>query len=170
MAPSLQARVLDNHAIYNIAFALTEFRSPQFYDAVRAVRVAAYDQILQLPDNETVILTDAYFEDSDWGWESWKAIEQLARLRRWTFLTISLACDAPQHRRRIVTEERAGRGKLQDPSYVDRVAARRLIEKAGPLSSRLDITHRSAEDAASILVDWIEGITSAAELSGMTDV
>jgi cytidylate kinase len=78
MAPRLKARVLDNHTVYNVAFALTEFRSPQFYDAVRAVRDAAFEQILRLPADETVILTNAYFDDSDWAWENWRAIEQLA--------------------------------------------------------------------------------------------
>lgn len=158
MAPRLNARVLDNHAIYNIAFALADFGSPSFYDAVRAVRIAAYDQVLKLPDDETVILTDAYFDDADWAWESWTAIEQLAERRRWPFLTISLICDASEHRRRIVTEERAARGKLRDASYVDRAAQRRLIEKQGPLSLCLDTTHRSGEEASSILVDWIERV------------
>src|SRR5579872_2739685 len=88
MAERLGARLLDNHAIYNVAFALTEFRSPEFYDAVRGSRKAAYDQILRLPDDETVILTDAYFDDSEWARESWAALVQLAEKRRWPFLTI----------------------------------------------------------------------------------
>lgn len=156
MAARLQARVLDNHAIYNVAFALTDFRSPGFYDAVRALRAAAYDQILRLPDNETVILTDAYFDDTDWGRESWSVIDLLADQRGWPFFSIALVCEAAEHRRRIVNEERAGRGKLQDASYVDRAVTRRLIENVGGLCNRLDTTDLSADYAASILVDWIE--------------
>lgn len=34
MAKCLEARVLDNHAIYNVGFALTNFRSPAFYEAL----------------------------------------------------------------------------------------------------------------------------------------
>src|SRR5689334_14370990 len=103
MAPQLGARLLDNHAIYNTAFALTEFRSPEFYEAVRASRAAAYRQILHMPEDETVILTDAYFDDSDWARESWQALEQLAEQRRWPLFTIALICDPPEHRRRIVS-------------------------------------------------------------------
>lgn len=155
MANQLNARVLDNHAIYNVAFALTEFRSPAFYDAVRASRSAAYEQILRLPDNETVILTDAYFDDTDWGRESWRTIEQLADRRRWPFFSVALLCEAIEHRGRIVSAERAGRGKLQDASYVDRAITRRLIERDKGFSKRLDITGLSADGAASLLIDWI---------------
>ncbi len=160
MAIRLNARVLDNHAIYNVAFALTEFRSPGFYDAVRASRAAAFQQLLRLPDNETVIFTDAYFDDSKWGWESWGTIEHLADQRRWPFFSVALVCEAAEHRRRIVSAERAERGKLQDASYVDRTVTRRLIERTGDLSKRLDITHLSADTAASFLADWVEATTS----------
>jgi thymidylate kinase len=161
MVPKLRARLLDNHAIYNIAFALTEFRSAQFYDTVRASRAAAYDQILRMADDETVILTDAYFDDADWPRESWQALEQLAEQRRWPFLTIALSCDPPEHRRRIVSEDRALRGKVRDPSLVDRAATRTLFERVGPYSTRLDVTHRSAEEAAAMLVDWINACASS---------
>ena len=38
LAEQIAGKLLDNHSIYNIAFALTEFRTPEFYDTVRAVR------------------------------------------------------------------------------------------------------------------------------------
>jgi predicted kinase len=41
LAERLSARVLDNHSIYNVAFALTKPRSPEFYETVRAVREVA---------------------------------------------------------------------------------------------------------------------------------
>ncbi len=161
MAPRLNARILDNHAIYNVAFGLADFRSPQFFDIVRAARSAAYDQILRLPEHETVILTDAYFDDSDWAWENWKAIEQLAEERGWPFLTLALLCEAPEHQQRIANGDREARGKLRDPSYVDRAAQRRLIERDGPGSLRLDVTNLSVEDAAAMLSERIDASQAA---------
>jgi hypothetical protein len=156
MAPRLNARVLDNHAIYNVAFALTDFKTPAYYDAQRAMRATAHDLVLRLPDHETVILTDAYNSHSDWAWENWRAIEQLAAARRWPFFTIALYCDADEHRRRIVAADRAFRGKLQDPAYVDRAEGRPLIERDGPLALRLDVTNLSAEESAAAIASWIE--------------
>lgn len=155
LAPNLKARVLDNHAVYNVGFALADFRSPAFYNAVRAVRAVAYDLILQAPETETVILTAADFIDSDWGRENWQAVQQLAADRRWPFYPIALYCEPSEHRRRIVNEGRAGRGKLQDASAVNAMVDRPLAEGRGPHSLRLDITDITAADAASSISAWV---------------
>ena len=49
LADQLGAKLLDNHSVYNVAFALTEFKSPEFYDTVRAVRAIAFSRVLALP-------------------------------------------------------------------------------------------------------------------------
>jgi cytidylate kinase len=48
IAKELGGRLLDNHTIYNPAFALTEFRSPAFYDTVRAVRDVAFQRAAEI--------------------------------------------------------------------------------------------------------------------------
>ncbi|MBN9087803.1 MAG: hypothetical protein J0J01_12910 [Reyranella sp.] len=58
LAELIGARLLDNHSVFNVAFALTEFRSPAFYDTVRAVREIAYQRILELPAGVPVVLTN----------------------------------------------------------------------------------------------------------------
>ena len=46
LADLIGGKLLDNHSVFNVAFALTEFKSPAFYDTVRAVREIAYRRIL----------------------------------------------------------------------------------------------------------------------------
>ncbi|UXN58738.1 hypothetical protein [Phyllobacterium zundukense] len=67
LADKIGGKLLDNHSIYNIAFALTEFRSPNFYDTVRATRDLAYQRVLTLPTTMPVILTNWYSKGSAWG-------------------------------------------------------------------------------------------------------
>jgi predicted kinase len=155
LATDLKARVLDNHAIYNVGFALADFRSPAFYNAVRAVRAASYDQILRAPDTESVILTAADFIDNDWGRENWQAVEKLAADRRWLFFSVALYCEPSEHRRRIADEDRARRGKLQDANAVDTMIDRPIAEGRGSRSLRLDITDMTAIDAASYISAWV---------------
>lgn len=155
MAKRLNARVLDNHAIYNVGFALTDFRSPAFYDAVRAVRTTAYEQILLLPDNEIVILTAADFDDSEWGRENWQAVVRLAEERRWPLYSIVLRCDPAEHRRRIIDIDREGRGKLRDADAVATMTMRPLARADGSRCMELDVTLMAAEDAALRLVEWM---------------
>lgn len=155
MAKRLKARVLDNHTIYNVGFALTDFSSPAFYDAVRSVRTAAYEQILRLPDSEIVILTAADFDDSQWGRENWQAVAHLADERRWPFFSIILRCHPAEHVRRIVNEDREGIGKLRDAEAVATMAVRPLIQAEGRRNTELDITMMAAEDAALHIIEWM---------------
>lgn len=150
----LNARVLDNHAIYNVAFALTNFQTPEFFEAVRAVRRASYEQILKLPKDQLLILTDAYFEDSDWARESWKAVEELARARG-LLLSVALFCEPAEHRRRIVSADRTSRGKVTDARYVDGFAERRPIADRGDVNLGMDVTNLTADAAAAQIADWV---------------
>lgn len=43
LADLLGARLLDNHSMFNIAIALTDYPSPAYYAAVHAVRDLAFD-------------------------------------------------------------------------------------------------------------------------------
>jgi hypothetical protein len=154
LAAHLKARLLDNHAIHDVAFALTEFRSAEFYETARAVRTVAYDRIVRLPPSMSIILTDAFFEDSAWGRESWDDVLSLAERRKAPLLAVCLSCDPDEHRRRIVSPDRAAKGKVQEAGYVDRCIGRMLMQLGGPQSLSLDVTQVSPREAASHIATW----------------
>jgi hypothetical protein len=81
LAELLDGKLLDNHSIYNVAFAVTEFRTPPFYQTVRAVRDIAYARVLELPAATPIVLTNWYSEDSAWSVENWDEVIALARRR-----------------------------------------------------------------------------------------
>lgn len=156
LAARLKARLLDNHAIHDVAFALTEFRSAEFYETVRAVRTVAYDRIVRLPRSMSVILTDAFFVDSAWGRESWNDMLSMAERRKAPLLSVGLSCDPDEHRRRIVSPDRAAKGKVQDAEYVDRCIGRKLMRLDGPRSLPLDVTRMGSKEAADQIATWAE--------------
>ncbi len=119
------------------------------------MRCTAYGQVLALPVGETVILTDAYFQDSEWARESWDDVERLARERGAPFMTVALHCDTHEHLRRIVTEDRDARGKITDPAYVETTRNRALLERRGDSHLDLDVTGLSATQSAQRIADWI---------------
>ena len=57
LAAQMSGRLLDIHTVYNLAFALTEFRSPEFVETVEAVEAIAHQLILKLPSDVPVVLT-----------------------------------------------------------------------------------------------------------------
>jgi hypothetical protein len=101
LAELIGGKVLDNHSVFNVAFVLTEFKSPAFYDTVRAVRDIAYRRILDLPADVPVVLTNWYSQGSAWGEENWDRAIVLAKERRCALNVVTLACRPEENARRI---------------------------------------------------------------------
>ncbi|MCZ4092453.1 hypothetical protein [Sinorhizobium psoraleae] len=53
----ISGRLLDIHSVYNVAFALAEFKSPEFIETVEKIEAIAHDLILKLPAEIPVVLT-----------------------------------------------------------------------------------------------------------------
>lgn len=156
LADLIGAKVLDNHSVYNVGFALTEFRSPAFYETVRAVRDIAFDRILTLPAELPVILTNWYSQDSDWSRENWDEVIALARRRQTALNIVVLACSVEENIRRIQCEGRESARKPRDPAMVaGNRAGRPLLDYGGDRLLRLDVTSLSAQDAASRIANWL---------------
>ena len=153
----LDGRLLDNHSIYNVAFALTEFRSEEFYDTVRAVRAIAYERAAAIPSAVPITLTNAHFEDSAWGNECWDAAIDLARQRGSQLYVVVLTCtDLDEHDRRIRSADRALKRKPQDPAiYTARNSGRRPIDRDADHLLHLDVTGLTAEQSADRIAQWI---------------
>lgn len=156
LASLIGARLLDNHAVYDVAFALTEFRSPEFYATVRGVRTVAYERIAASSSTTSVILTGADFEGSDWGLESWRAVLALAQRCGAPLFAVQLRCAPEEHRRRIVSESRGEKGKLRDPASVGQWAGRRPFAWGAHKSLELDVTALPPDDAAQTVKRWLD--------------
>ena len=164
LAPLLGAKLLDVHTIYNVAFALTEFRSPEFYDTVRAVEAIAYERVLALPAHVPVLLTTATFEGSDWAKESWDRLLALAE-RRDGLAVVLLRCSLEENERRIASEGRGAKRKPQDPELARGNHERldRLMKRGADRTLDLDTTGLLPEEAARHIANWLEGGRSANE-------
>ncbi len=149
------ARLLDNHSIYNVALALTEFKSAVYFDTIRAIREIAYSRVLDLPDDVPVILTNAHFKDSDWGNESWDRAQSLAEERSVPMLVAVLSCSRPELERRIQGESRKAKRKPRDLAVFKPNSELRPPIDRGNHVLRLDTTDLSAEEAADRILAWV---------------
>lgn len=159
LARQLNGRLLDIHSVYNIAFALTEFRSPEFREAVERVEAIAHDLILKRPPDEPVILTTVLAGDNDWGLAEWARIQALGA-RRPPFCVVHIHCTLDENIRRITSAGRQASRKPTDPAM-----ARRNQSEAKPLLGgeeahllRLDTTDLSPDAAAEAIAAWLRGI------------
>jgi predicted kinase len=170
LAPMHGARLLDNHSIYNVAFALTEYKSPEYYETIRAVRAIAYNRLLELPPMLPVILTNAHFQSSKWGNECWDAAINLAKRRGCPHFVIVLACSEKENARRIQSIGRAAKRKPRDPAFFTGDSqGRQLLDRGGDETLRLDVTHYSAEEAAQEIAVWLASFAISSQESKADD-
>ncbi|MFQ6549361.1 AAA family ATPase [Aestuariibius sp. 2305UL40-4] len=157
LAALLHGRLLDIHTVYNVAFALTEFKSPEFRDTVEKVEAIAHDLILKLPPDQPVILTTVLAGDSAWGAAEWQRIVDLGKARP-PFCVVHIHCDENENIRRIQSEERDLKRKPRDPSYVLRnhAEAKPLLGADEDRVLNLDTTHLTARQSASTITDWLD--------------
>jgi broad-specificity NMP kinase len=166
LAEAIGGRLVDNHSIYNLAFALTEVKSEAYFETLRAVRAIAFRRVLELPPETPVVATNAHMTDSAWGNENWDAWADLARLRGSRLLVVVLDCDPDELDRRIASPERARKRKLTDPAaFTGARAGRPLIDRGGDATLRLDTTRLSTEETFSRVLAFVAA--ERAEPSGV---
>jgi len=160
LAPMIDARLLDNHTIYNPAFATTEFRSPEFYDTVRAVRTVAFDRAAALPRDVPVILTTAPGANRAWGEEWQRAIRALADRRAARLCAVYLTCAEDEHHRRLVSRERELLRKLTDASALERLRQYQPLLDHANAVLELDVGGLKPDTAARAIADWLDRLAT----------
>lgn len=165
LAATLGGRLLDIHSIYNVAFALTEFGSPEFVDTVERVEAIAHGLIRKLPLGTPVVLTTVLAGDSELGRAEWSRIVALGRDRP-PLLVVHIACDLDENMRRIQSPQRDDKRKPRDPQM-----ARRNQLSGKPLAGadaahllKLDTTAMSADQAAGAIARWISTLATDRDL------
>jgi len=162
LAEALNAKLVDNHSIYNLAFALAEPKSEPYFAILREVRAVAMKWAGALPTETPIILTNAHFADSEWGNNNWDEVISLARVRAARLLVVVLDCDVAENDGRIASPDRALRRKLTDPTqFFAAREGRRLIDRGGDDLLRIDTTTLSAEQTAEQVLAWVRSVASA---------
>lgn len=151
----LNGRLLDIHTVYNLAFALTEFKTPEFKATVEQVEAIAHDLIHRLDKDVPVVLTTVLAGDDAWAHAEWERMLELGRARP-PFCVVHVACDLEENIERIQSAERDLKRKPRDPTYVRRnhEQAKMLAGSDEDILLKLDVTSLSAMEAAQTIADW----------------
>ena len=159
LSKSNGAKILDNHSIYNVAFALTEFKSPEFYKTVSDVRAIAYQRVKELPSDVPVILTNAHVQDSSWGNACWDEALKLAKSCKRAHVVVILDCSREENSKRIQGVDREDMRKPRDPQmFRQGPIDRPLIDRDADHLIRMDVTNLSAQQVADHLHSWLDGL------------
>ncbi|MEP3638081.1 MAG: AAA family ATPase [Paracoccaceae bacterium] len=159
LASVLQGRLLDIHTVYNVAFALTEFKTPEFKATVEKVEAIAHDLIYKLPQDQPVVLTTVLAGDSEWGDAEWQRLVELGKVRP-PFCVVHVSCDLGENTRRIQSEERDLKQKPRDPEMAlrNQTEAKVLAGSNAPNLLRLDTTEMTPDIAANAISSWANSL------------
>ncbi|MDZ3833438.1 MAG: AAA family ATPase [Sphingopyxis sp.] len=155
LAEALGARLIDNHTLYDPAFATTDFGSEAFFDTVRAVRAIAFERAAALPQATAIILMIAPSQRRAWGEEWQAAIRSLADARRARLYGVHLSCADVERARRIAAPDRVRSRKLSDAAVVGDGMARPILLDHCDAVFDIDVTDRSADSAAAAIRRWV---------------
>lgn len=154
LADAVQGRLIDNHTLYNPAFATTDFRSAAFYETVRAVREIAFDRAAELPPETVIVLTIAPGLNRAWGEEWQRAIRALADRRGDALLGVHLHCSIEEGARRMTDPSRVALRKLTDSSVLTDGIDRPVRLDHCDARLKLDVTRLAPDEAARAITAW----------------
>lgn len=159
LAKMLGGKLLDIHSVYNVAFALTEFKSQEFIDTVEKIEAIAHDLIHKLPSKQPVILTTVLARESDWGDDEWRRIVKLGMARP-PFCIVHVSCNLEENKRRIRSEERTLMLKLRDPETAIRNQSegKKLYGQKEPNLLHIDTSDMEPIEAAKSVSNWIQSL------------
>ena len=143
-------RLVDNHAVINLCYAVTEYGTPIYVEMVRELADLLLRYMEQAPPNRTFIFTNALVAHNEHNRRRYDTIRQLAATRSELFVPIHLTCtDEAQHLARIDTADRRQRQKLIDPQLAKGARSHTIIhDEDAPYALTLDVSTLFPEAAA----------------------
>jgi shikimate kinase len=158
VARELQARLLDNHTLHDVAGRLCDRHTHEYWDLYYQVRDIAYKRVLALPPREVIVMTNALTVEVDREREAWAAVKALAVGRGVPLVGITLQCSLEENVRRIASDSRRHR-KLTDPAPLIEWRSRlTLLTDTSVRSLTIDNTNRSPDDVANEIVGFVRRI------------
>ena len=158
VARELEARLLDNHTLHDVAVRLCEQHTPEYWELYHQVRDAAFKRIRALPSREVIVMTNALTLESDRDRQVWTAVKALALERGVPLVAVTLQCSLDENVRRIASESRRHR-KLTDPApLIEWRSTFTLLTDGSVPSLMIDNTNRGPDLVADEIVEFVRRI------------
>jgi thymidylate kinase len=162
LARRLDARLLDNHTLHDIAIRLCDRGTEEYWDLYYQVREVAYQRIRVMPLEQVLVMTNPLLSESHREVEAWDAVKQLAADRKDSLVSVTLDCSLDENIRRISSEERRHR-KMVDPApLIEWRSKYTLLADESVPSLTIDTDTRGAAEVAEGIERWLgEGAAAA---------
>lgn len=147
------ARLIDNHALINLAYLATEQGTPEYLEFLTRITDALYDTLVNTPSIKNLILTNALAEGIEDDEMRFNKVAELARRRQELFVPVYLKCNVDENKARVIQPERASKQKLVNPEALENLQKKYKIYHPAsvPNGLEIDVTKLSAQDTAQMI-------------------
>lgn len=152
-------RLIDNHAIINLAYLVTEHGTPEFFDLHKNLTLTLYKTLANVKGLDLLIFTNAQAAELPEDVERLERISDLAAARKETFVPVVLTCQQDEHKKRVASPERADRKKLTNAGILEGMLQNYTPHLPDhPNALTLDITHLSPLESATLIKQHCDGL------------
>ena len=158
VARKLEARLLDNHTLHDVAARLCDRHTREYWDVYYQVRDVAFKRVRALPLHEVLVMTNALTLESDRERQVWAGVKALAVDRGVPLVAVTLQCSLEENVRRITSEGRH-HSKLTDPApLLEWRSTLTLLTDGSVPSLAIDNTNRIPDQVADEIVGFVRRI------------
>lgn len=159
LSQRLQARLIDNHLLHDVAIQCTGPADDQRWPLYETVRAAAYGALAGRPSSESLVMTNALCVGAPREQQAWGHVVDLAIARGGTLVPVVLIADIEENKRRIQSDDRSAR-KLKAPEMLEIYYQSDDLQRPDvPELLEIDTTHLAAMEAAIAIEGHIRSLT-----------
>ena len=151
LAQRLQARLVDNHLLHDVAIRCTGINDPARWPLYETVRAVAYQVLADRPRSETFVMTNALCLGAPREREAWRHVVALAEARAVPLVPVVLEADETALLARVQSPERRGRKLADTAALAAMIRSDRLLKPDVPERLDLDTSALGPEEATAAI-------------------
>lgn len=156
LAEKLNARLIDNHLLIDVALTVCQRGSTEYFNFLKKLTDLILDELARNPGN-IFVFTNALSAELEEDRERLDYLAQFSQNHNIEFVQVFLNCDFSENKRRLVSANRTLKSKLMDPGAFEDICKNHTIyHPPGKQTLEIDTTDLSAEQASGQIRDFVE--------------
>ncbi len=155
------ARLIDNHAIINLATMATEHGSPEYLKLLSDLTNSLFATLAENASLKNLIFTNALAAELEEDVSRLECHRELAKARNEIFVPVLLTCDVEENKARLVSAGRAERQKLTKPHILEEIyGSYTPYHPKDSYGLVVDVTRRSPQETAALIKQHSDNLMS----------
>jgi adenylate kinase family enzyme len=165
LAQRLQARLIDNHLLHDVAIRCTGINEAAHWPLYETVRAAAYRVLAERPRSEIFVMTNALCLGAPREREAWRHVVALAEVRAVPLVPVVLEVDETALLARVQRPERRGRKLTDAVALGAMIRSDRLLKPDVPERLDVDTSALASEEATAAIEAHLSGLAARGNLA-----